>query len=87
MLAETSGLRRDILHILHTEGELSGVGVASELEARDHGGVNTGSVYAGLERLISRGLVEWESRSGRENEYRLTGMAVAGLEDDWRMQE
>lgn len=74
--------------------EAYGVSVRREIGERTGRDVNIGAVYATLERLEGKGLVESETgeptaeRGGRSKRYfRLTGAGVAALEESCRALE
>lgn len=75
-----------LLAILQCGSEAYGPGVAQELERRANRQVSRGSLYATLDRLVQKGLVQWEieaatsaTRGNRRRRFDVTPEGVREL--------
>lgn len=71
-LAGMTAFQRDLLWALSHEAPLMGLAVKRSLDEYYDEDVTHSRVYANLDNLVERGLVEKGTRDRRTNEYRLT---------------
>jgi PadR family transcriptional regulator PadR len=74
--------------ILRLKGEAFAVSILQELDARAGRSVSRGTLYKTLERMESKGLLEWSSEEGppergghARRSFTLTGRGVSALQE------
>ena len=82
-----TGFQRDLLFVLTSLDEPSGQEVKAELERSQERDVRHARLYANLDRLVERGLVEKTYSGGRTNWYATTADGRRAVESRFEWEE
>lgn len=77
---DLSAFQRDLLCVLATLEEPSGLRVAEPMEELYREEINRGRLYSNLDRLDEKGLIDKRQRDKRTNEYVITPRGVRTAE-------
>ncbi|WP_276257176.1 PadR family transcriptional regulator [Halomontanus rarus] len=83
-----NGFQRDLLFVLAKTGPENGQSIRSELQPEYENEIHHARLYANLDKLVDRGLVEKGEIDGRTNEYELTseGRRVLTERHEWQAE-
>ena len=84
---DLTGIQRDMLYIIHSIENPSGVEIQTAIEAHYDEEVSHGIIYPNLDKLVDAGLVARGEYNRRTNKYELTDRGRQTIRDRLRWEQ